>query len=698
MNIKFLYLFLLISLTFNSSILFSSENNIEYSKRDILLDISGKLLVLEDENDDFNIENITDKNFKSISSGVPNLGFSKSAFWVKISILNKSKEDNLLLELSLPILDYIEFYSPLKNKNYKVTKTGEIYNFNHRTYKDPHYLFDLYIPKDSLKTFYLKIKSTEGIQLPIKIGSFQALSEEIKNRDILSGIYFGLMLVMILYNLFVYLTVKDKSYIYYVIYIILILMTQTSLQGYPFQYLWPNTPIIAKYSLFIFPSLVGIASMVFMNSFLKVKKFNSFLYKLSYVFTLIYLVSILLGLIGSYVLSQVIMQANAMIVSLYMLLTIIYIVKKGFRPARYFLVAWSIFLLGVIAFILKDFEVLPFNNYTRYTMQIGSAIETVLLSFALAARINVYKKERLEAVLEKERLIREQNILLEAQVEERTLELEKTLENLKETQSQLVDAEKMSSLGQLTAGIAHEINNPINFVSSNISPLRQDIEDIEQIINKYEELKKTDNIEEKFNEIEALKKELDFDYLKKELPTIINGIEDGAKRTKEIVSGLRNFSRLDEVEFQMADINEGVESTLILLKSKLANINLIKKLAPLPSINCYPSKLNQLFMNVIDNAIGAIEEKGNDGEIIIETYTENNHIIFKISDNGIGIGIEDEILPKIFNPFFTTKDVGKGTGLGLSISRSIVDAHEGSINVESQKNIGTTLIIKIPNK
>ena len=204
-----------------------------------------------------------------------------------------------------------------------------------------------------------------------------------------------------------------------------------------------------------------------------------------------------------------VLSANAGLVSFYMLFVSIMVVRKGYSPAKYFLVAWSIFLLGVIGFVLKNVGVLPFNNFTRYTMQIGSAVETVLLSFALAARINIYKKERLEALQEKETLVREQNIILEKQVKKRTQELELALKNLKEAQSQLVDAEKMSSLGQLTAGIAHEINNPINFVSSNISPLRQDIEDLEQIINKYEELKNADNVEEKFKEIEQLKAKCD---------------------------------------------------------------------------------------------------------------------------------------------------------------------------------------------
>ncbi|MFB0924483.1 MAG: ATP-binding protein, partial [Vicingaceae bacterium] len=328
-------------------------------------------------------------------------------------------------------------------------------------------------------------------------------------------------------------------------------------------------------------------------------------------------------------------------------------------------------------------------------MHIGSAIETVLLSFALAARINVYKKEKEESQLktvevlkENEKIIRDQNIVLEQQVEERTGELNETLNHLKQTQSQLVDAEKMSSLGQLTAGIAHEINNPINFVSSNISPLRQDIEDLNQIIAKYEELGSSEDIQKKLIEIEQLKEELDFNYLKTELITIIDGIEDGAKRTQQIVSGLRNFSRLDEGDLKNVNINEGIEATLLLIKSKLNGIKVKKNLGKTTKIECNPGKINQVVMNLIDNTIYAINKKettNKNGLIEISTENDTNWVKLIIKDNGIGIA--DDIKGKLFDPFFTTKDVGEGTGLGLSIVRNIIDNHKGRITVNSEINI-----------
>ena len=675
------------------------QSYIEYIDEDNHVSVGSKLEIYEDKEQEFSIEDILGKTFEKSDNDVPNLGISKSSFWLRFRVKNRTGNPRLMVELSLATIDRVSFYYK-KNNKWEVIKSGEDYPFYDRKYKDPNYIFDCYAPQDSIETFYFKVSSSEGLQLPIILGTSKAINSQIKKRDILSGVYFGLMLVIILYNFFIYLSVRDKSYIYYVVYVILILLTQTSVQGYTFQYLWPNSPDFAKYSLFIFPSLVGMASILFMNVFLKVKHFYSTLYKISFYLFIPYIISIGLALFMSFNLSFIVMEINAIIVSIFMLFTAVMVVKSRYSPSKYFLIAWIIFLIGVIIYILKDLEILPFNNFTRYTMQIGSAIETVLLSFALAARINTYKKQRLEVLQINAKIVREQNTMLEQKVKERTLELNETLNDLKSTQSQLVESEKMSSLGQLTAGIAHEINNPINFVSSNIYPLRQDIKDLKEVIAKYEELETTQNIPEKLDEIKKLKKELDYEYLKEELDTIVDGIEEGALRTAEIVSGLRTFSRLDEGALKDVNINEGLESTLVLVNSKLNGVKINKSLGNLPDVECNPGKINQLFMNLIDNAIFAVQKKDINNEegyvSIITDQLPGDKISVIIEDNGIGI--PDEIKGKLFEPFFTTKAVGEGTGLGLSIVRSIIDEHAGTINVESELNKGTKIEIILPQK
>ena len=280
------------------------------------------------------------------------------------------------------------------------------------------------------------------------------------------------------------------------------------------------------------------------------------------------------------------------------------------------------------------------------------------------------------------------------QLNQKNQELARTLAQLKSAQQQLVQSEKMASLGQLTAGIAHEINNPINYVSGNINPLIRDIGEVQELLRMFNEWEEKDEAQAAFAAIKAYRDEIDADFLFEEIGMLLNGIRDGAKRTKEIVAGLRNFSRLDEEDFKLADVAEGLDSTLTLLQSRMKNrIEVHRNYGPLPPIECLPGKLNQVFMNVLTNAIQAISDKGN---IYIDTRQQGKYAEIRIRDTGSGI--PSAIQQRIFEPFFTTKDVGEGTGLGLSISFGIVEQHAGRIEVKSEPGEGSEFIISIPIK
>jgi len=271
----------------------------------------------------------------------------------------------------------------------------------------------------------------------------------------------------------------------------------------------------------------------------------------------------------------------------------------------------------------------------------------------------------------------------------KNVELKNTLDELKAAQSQLVQTEKMASLGQLTSGIAHEINNPINFVSANINPLKRNFEELIQALK---------------NSNGTLSDDLN--YTIEESQLLLSGIEEGSKRTAEIVKGLRNFSRLDEDVLKLSDINEGIESTLVLVQNKMNqhNIEVIKSLGDIPQIECYPGQLNQVWMNLLTNAIDAVgsDAPNKTGERKIFVTTDAIPIdrdgigSVRVSIRDTGNGISDEVKQKIFDPFFTTKDVGKGTGLGLSISYGIIEKHNGKIEVKSEVGKGTEFIIILP--
>ncbi len=284
---------------------------------------------------------------------------------------------------------------------------------------------------------------------------------------------------------------------------------------------------------------------------------------------------------------------------------------------------------------------------------------------------------------------------LEQKVADRTQQLNQTLSKLQQTQAKVIQSEKMSALGQMVAGIAHEINNPINFIHGNIIHASEYSQDLIELVELYQYYfpERPKPIQEKMEDIE-------WDFVSQDLPKVLNSMMIGSERIHEIVKSLRNFARIDESGSKEVDIHEGIENTLMILnhrlkeKSDRLGIKITKNYGKIPLLECYPGQLNQVWMNLIANAIDALEESPNP-QIKISTEFDNDWVRVYIADNGTGISQETQT--RLFDPFFTTKPVGKGTGLGLAISyQIIVDKHGGKISCQSILGQGTEFIIQIP--
>lgn len=345
-------------------------------------------------------------------------------------------------------------------------------------------------------------------------------------------------------------------------------------------------------------------------------------------------------------------------------------------------------LLPKIAERFPDTAVIVVSGVDRtqrvlYTMRLGAfdyltkPCDLDVLSFSV------------ERALERRALLRGAKRYKEA-LEQRNLELASRKAELERLQAQIIHSEKMASLGQLAAGIAHELNNPAAFINGNIEFLHECVLNLNRVWALYDS---GQPVAEMAARVTALKKEIDYENILGDLHSIIADCREGATRIREVVQNLRVFSRLDEAEFKRTDIHEGIESTIRLLSRyySTGHIILLREYGSLPPLNCYGGQLNQVWMNLLVNAAQAVGDKG---EVRIMTRFDGRAAHVTISDTGCGIATEH--LGKIFDPFYTTKPVGEGTGLGLSITYGIIERHGGSITVESVKGAGTTFRIIIP--
>ncbi|MEP6951561.1 MAG: 7TM diverse intracellular signaling domain-containing protein [Ginsengibacter sp.] len=640
------------------------------------------------------------------SEKISNLGSTLFPLWCRFKIKNYT-DQKLALVIDNSQLEWLDLFIA-NNNNYAHKSISAYKPFNRREVLLNKCFFLLDIPKDSTEVYYLRLQTHTGMQFPLSLSTLASLVESEQPKSILYGIYIGIMIIMILYNLFIYIAIRDNSYLFYILYVSFMALTNVTDKGIGFEFLWPSHPLLNHY-ITIIGCLTGIFAILFAMSFLHISRYSKTLKYIFYGIIFSYFISMAVILAQERFIGLLVSELLTIIATLMLFSAGIIVYRKGYKPALFYLVAWTFLLICVIIFLLADLNILPYNSFTANGLTIGSAIETLLLSLALANRINVYKKEKQEAQSEvllsmedNRKLIMEQNVLLEKKVEDRTLELKQTnkeltvtLQNLKSTQTQLIQSEKMASLGELTAGIAHEIQNPLNFVNNFSEVSAELIDELEEEIDK-------GNNKEVKNIAADLKQNLE-------------KIKHHGQRADAIVKGMLQHSHGSAGEKQPTNINTLADEYLRLsyhgLRSKINSFNVDLQTdfdMSIKKINIIPQNVGRVFLNLFTNAFYSITEKKKlqpespagkqasyEPMVSVTTKKLPGTIEIRVRDNGNGI--PQKIMDKIFQPFFTTKPTGEGTGLGLSLSYDIITKeHGGTIKAETKEGEFTEFIIQLP--
>lgn len=412
--------------------LLQAQHTIEIPTDRSVLNIGKYVEIYIDSSSKHSIQSILSnkKNvaFEASKQDVPNIGITKAALWMRFRLVNQHLQD-CYLEISNNGLDSIFLYEVYGEQVIKTSESGVGLSIQERELHNNNYLLLLCNKTDSVKEFYIRVKHSRGTIVPIKVGTLKGFAEVFHKEDFMMGIYFGFMFLMILYNLILYFSVKDASYIYYVIYVFFMAFMNASLSGYAHEYLWGDYAWLGQYEDVI-SSLLGISGILFAVHFLHTKK-NAPLIHYGFV-GLLLLFSLNIGIVlsGNFMLGTIYVEMAALLLICIFFIGAIRVLQSGYKPAKFFLFAWTALLSSLVVFILKDFNIIPYNTITGHSLKFGSASEALLLLLALANKLNSINKEKEEAQLtslqqlrDKEIFIHSQNVMLESKVQERTMEL-----------------------------------------------------------------------------------------------------------------------------------------------------------------------------------------------------------------------------------------------------------------------------------
>jgi two-component system, NtrC family, sensor kinase len=690
------------------SLTVQAQDTLVYTADQTLMDVGLYTYVYKDPTNALTFEqikNLPDAAFQKSTSSPMRFGNTTATIWLRFAVKNQT-ESPLYLAFQNHALRFVDAF--IYDESGKLTTIER--GFERPSNDDAFSRANIVINIGTAPKFlYIKTECRFSFLMPLVLSRSEPLNYSYYQLDVKNGLCMGILLAMALYNLFIFFSVKDRLYLYYCFYVLTSLWATAHLNGTG-TLIWRDSPFIAR---FVGIPFVLLSAWLFTVHFLNLAKNMPRTYTAIKILCILIACIIPVDILDIQVIRAPAQQTLIPISSFSMLIVGILSHFQGNKSAKYYVIAWVFFLGGAIITSLSYANRIPYNYFTANAVLFGACIESILLAFALANRINVYRAESAEAqalavqrLQENESLIREQNKSLEEKVHERTTELEASLATLKATQTQLIQSEKLASLGELTAGIAHEIQNPLNFVN-NFSELSVDlVKDLKEEMGK-SPLTLEGGI------IISLKDKGYIDELFTDLSQNQEKINHHGKRASSIVKGMLEHSRTSTGIKERIDINALADESLRLsyhgLRAKDRSFNADFRTDfqdALPKIEAIPQDLGRVLLNLINNAFYAVNQRKQLSEslqlsesytpsVIVSTQQLDNQLIIKIKDNGTGMS--ESVKAKIFNPFFTTKPSGQGTGLGLSLAYDIVTkGHGGTLEVESTEGVGTEFIIRLP--
>jgi len=583
---------------------------------EFLEDSSGKLTI-----DDIVLPAVAGR-FVRNDKETPNFGLGDTVYWLRFRIGDQSSiAREWLLEQKFPLMRTFDLYIPAGNGSFAVSSFGGASSAVHAVLPHRNPLFNLPLSKNG-DTFYIRASIGSMIAFPLEIYSREAFMKQDAAVLLGFGLYFGIMLAMALYNLYLYVFIRDRVYLYYVSYVISFVLVQMSLHGFLRHYLFPDNPILDNQVMRFVIVAAALSSLVFSRRFLKSNSYAVNLDRWLYALIIFDILLIPLDFFLPILPSLIVMDLNVLVTPLLATATGLVCYFRGYKPARYYLVARACLYTSVCVFVLDNTLARNYNFLSWYGMLPGSLLDVILLSLGLADRVSIMRREKEKA------------------------------------EADAIRAGSRALIGEMAAGVAHEVNNPLAGVMLCF---------------------------------QGIIKSKEGDPEREEL---INAVEGGLVKIQNTVAHLLNFSRMSETEMKPGDIGAIVGTVLTLCKYQLekANIEVVTNLATdMPRQLLDENKMGQVLANLIFNASHAMQ---GGGILTITTAREGGWCQLTVSDTGEGIA--PDILPRIFEPFYTTKESGKGTGLGLSISKSIVDAHGGLIVMESLPGEGATCRVSLP--